>query len=142
MSEVNELHNMAMDLAERALAERLRGNEEEEFGFLRGALEFELSAIQELNEPLEPTFSVLHRSAGTLALRCHDYRLAEQLAAKALAQEPPHEIAEELRDLVEQVHFQRHLELRGIELGQDEMQMSLSGKEVGYGFLSHFGRVG
>ena len=136
MSEVNELHNTAMDLAELALAERLRSNVEGEFDFAQQALEFELAAIQELGEPIEPTFSVLHRSAGTLALQCRKYRLAEQIAAKALAQEPPPEIAEELRDLVEQVHFQRHLELRGIELGLDEVQMSLSGREVGYGLVT------
>lgn len=110
MSDVNELHSMAMDLAERALVRRLQGNEEEALVLSKKALESELSAIQELKDPLEPTYSVLHRSAGTLALRCHEYRLAEQLAAKALAQEPPKEIADELRDLIEQVHFQRHLE--------------------------------
>ena len=136
MSDVNDLHNKAMDLAEFALVERLRGNAEAEADFVRQALELELAAIQELKDPIEPTFSVLHRSAGTLALRCNEHRLAEQLAAKALAQEPPHEIAEELRDLVEQVNFQRHLDLKGIELGRDEMQMSLSGNEVGYGMIT------
>ncbi len=142
MSKINDLHNKAMDLAELALVERLQGNVEKESFFTRQALDLELAAIQELDDPIEPTFSVLHRSAGTLALRCREYRLAEQTAAKALAQEPPHEIAEELRDLVEQVHFQRHLELRGIELGQDEMQMSLSGKEVGYGMVTSNELVG
>ena len=136
MSEVNDLHNMAMDLAERGLAQRLQGNLDGESDFARQALEFEIAAIQELKEPVEPTFSVLHRSAGTLALRCREYRLAERIASKALAEEPPPEIAEELRDLLEQTNFQRHLELRGIELGQDEVQMSLSGKEVGYGLVT------
>ena len=136
MSAVNDLHNKAMDLAERALVEHLRGNAEGEADLARQALEFELGAIQELKDPIEPTFSVLHRSAGTLALRGHEYRLAEQIASKALAQEPPHEIAEELRDLVEQVNFQRHLNLKGIELGRDEMQMSLSGNQVGYGMIT------
>ena len=90
MSEVNDLHNRAMDLAELALVERLRGNMEGAANFARQALESELTAIQELKEPVEPTYSVLHRSAGTLALQCHEYRLAERIAAKALAQEPPH----------------------------------------------------
>ena len=136
MSDVNDLHNKAMDLAELALVERLRGNADGEADFVRQALKLELAAIQELKDPIEPTFSVLHRSAGTLALRCNEHRLAERLAAKALAQEPPNEIAEELRDLVEQVNFQRHLNLKGIELGRDEMQMSLSGNEVGYGIIT------
>ncbi len=135
MSQVNELHNRAMDLAEFALAQRLRGDRDAESELLRQALELERAAIQALGDPIEPTFSVLHRSAGTLALRCGEYRLAEQLAANALAHEPPNEVAEELRDLVEQVHFQRHLELRGVELGNDEFQMSLSGQGVGYGLV-------
>lgn len=145
MSEINELHNKAMDLAELALIERLRGNTEAESDYSWQALRFEISAIEELQEPVEPTFSVLHRSAGTLALRCHEHRLAEQIASKALALEPPHEIAEELRDLVYQANFQRHLELRGVEIGQDEVQMSLSGKHVGHGMISSdefVGRIG
>ncbi len=145
MSDINDLHNKAMDLAELALIERLRGNPEAESDYSRQALKFEIAAIGALKEPIEPTFSVLHRSAGTLALRCREYRLAEQIAAKALAHEPPHEIAEELRDLVEQANFERHLDLRGVELGQDEVQMSLSGKNVGYGMINSdelVGRIG
>ena len=145
MSELNRFHNQAMDLVELALIERMRGNNEEEIELSRQALECELAAIEELENQIEPTFSVLHRSAGTLALRCHNYRLAEQIAAKALAEEPPHEIAEELRDLVQQANFHRHLELRGVELSQDEMQMSLSGNEVGHGMVSSdefVGRIG
>ncbi len=136
MNEVNDFHNKAMDLAEFALIQRLRGNVEEELNLSRQALELELAAIDNLREYIEPTFSVLHRSAGTLALRCNDYRQAEHIAYKALAKEPPPEIAEELRDLVTQANFHRHLGLRGIELGRDEVQMSLSGKEVGYGMVS------
>ncbi len=146
MSEINDFHNRAMDLAELALIARLRGNVEEEIELSKQALDRELAAIKELKgSTIEPTFSVLHRSAGTLALRCHNYRLAEQIAAKALAEEPPHEIAEELRDLVQQANFHRHLELRGVELGQDEMQMSLSGRGVGHGMVSSdefVGRIG
>ena len=145
MSEINELHNKAMDFAELALIQRLQGNGKEAQDLVRQALEFERAAIQALEEPIEPTFSVLHRSAGSLALQCGELRLAEQLASYALAQEPPFEIAEELRDLVEQVNFQRHLQLKGVELGPDEVQMSLSGREVGFGMVNSVefvGRVG
>ena len=136
MSRVDELHNKAMDLAELALMQRLRGNSEGELPLSHQALELELAAIGELGEYIEPTFSVLHRSAGTLALRCKEYIQAEKIACAALAKEPPPEIAEELRDLLTQATFQRHLDLRGVELGQEEVQMSLVGKEVGHGFVS------
>ena len=129
MSDVNDLHHKAMDLAELALIERLKGNSGESSTLFRKALEFELAAISELDGEIEPTFSVLHRSAGTMALHCGEIRLAEQIAAKALSCEPPEEIAEELRDVLEQVNFQRHLGLKGIDLAEDELQVSLSGQE-------------
>ena len=136
MSTMNNLHRKAMDFAALALMERARGNPDKALALSEQALESELDAIRELenlDRVVEPTYSVLHRSAGTLALDCNRHRLAEQLAAKALAREPPLQMAEELRDLLEQVYFQRHLALKGVDLALDEVQMSLSGREVGLG---------
>ena len=138
MSAMNELHRKSMDFAALALMERARGNAAEASALFEQALDNELGAIQELEvlgRVVEPTYSVLHRSAATLALDCNKLRLAEQLAAKALALEPPMEIQEEIRDVLEQVSFHRHLELRGINLESDEMQMSLSGQGVGFGLV-------
>jgi len=70
-----------------------------------------------------------------LALDCNEPRKAEQLVAKALSMDPPQEIAEELRDLYEQINFRRHLVLRGLTLDEDEMQINLSGKSVGFGIV-------
>ena len=136
MSEINRLHDTAMDFAAFAFRERARGNAEKASEFFEQALEYEVAAIDALDEYVEPTYSVLHRSAATLALDCKQYRNAEQLAAKALAQEPPGEIAEELRDVLEQANFQRHLSLRGLTLAEDELQISLSGQGVGLGLVS------
>ena len=144
MSTVNECHNRAMELTELALKERAQGNVEQADAFFEQALGRELDAIDALEGIVEPTWSVLHRSAATLALDCRQFRKAEQLVAKALAQEdPPMEIAEELRDLLEQIHFGRHLELRGVTLQPDEIQLSLSGEAVGFGLTAadeFFGR--
>ena len=132
-------HEQAMDLVENAVLERMRGNTERTEQLYVQALEHELAAIQELeqrNDRTEPTWSVLHRSAGWMAFNGNQLRRAEQIAAKALAGDPHPEIAEELRDLLEQVNAQRHLALRGVTLTADEMQISLSGRGVG------FGRVG
>ena len=81
----------------------------------------------------EPTRSVLHRSAASLALECDETREAERLIGRALSGNPPDEIAEELRDLLEDVYFRRHLSLRGIALQPDEFQLSLEGAAVGLG---------
>lgn len=137
MSELKELHQEAMNLAEQAEIAKLRGGNNVDELFHR-AFEFEREAAEMLHWRLdaEPTRSVLYRSAASLALNCGQLRQAEQLICAALAGEPPNEIAEELRDLLEQVNFRRHLELRGWSLGNDEVQVSLAGKAVGYGIAS------
>ena len=104
MSSLNELHDKSMELAWFALLELGRGNEEAACPLFEQALELELAAIDTLEGYVEPTYSVLHRSAATLALDCNELRKAEQLAAKALAQEPPEFIADQLREVLEQVY--------------------------------------
>ena len=104
-------HQQAMDLVEAAILERMRGNPARTEELYAEALELELAAIREMeerNDQSEPTWSVLHRSAGWMALNSHQLRRAEQLAAKGLAGDPHPEIAEELRDLLEQINANRH----------------------------------
>lgn len=140
MSAMNDFHHEAMDLALFALQARRRGNEEEAVPMFRDALKYERLALDELyklGEAIEPTYSVLHRSAATLALDCGEWRLAEKLAAKALLENPPEVIADELRDVWEQAISQRHLRLNGVELAAGELQMSLSGPEVGFGMVPY-----
>ena len=147
MTLANDLHNEAMDAAFFAKRARTRGDTEEAARLFREALHGELAAIADLENSGQMdqlTNSIMHRSAGTLALDCKDYRLAEQLAAKALVQDPHPAIAWELRELLEQVYFHWNLDRNGVALGDDEIQMSLVGQEVGYGVVSHkemFGRV-
>ena len=136
MSRLKELHARAMEHAEQALMARMRGETEVAVELFGEALKCETAAIDELHEYSEPTFSILHRSAGTLALDCNDLRTAERMAARALAQEPPPDVAQELRDLLEQIYFRRHLELRGVALGEDEVQMNLTGPAVGFGVVN------
>ncbi len=135
MSRVNDLHARAMEHAAQALLARMRGETGRAVELFGEALKCETAAIEELREYSEPTYSILHRSAGTLALDCNDLRTAERMAARALAQEPPPDVAQELRDLLEQIHFRTHLELRGIALGEDELQMNLTGPAVGFGLV-------
>ena len=112
MSAMNDFHDEAMDLAFFALRARRRGDEAEAAPMFKDALENELKALGELyklGEAIEPTYSVLHRSAATLALDCGDARLAEKLASKALAEDPPPAIAEELRDVWKRANSQEPL---------------------------------
>lgn len=102
---VRDSHNRAMEFAERAFMVRVQGNIEESTKLFEEALEYELAAIAQLEVEgrIEPTNSVLHRSAATLALDCNQPRQAEQIATKALAQDPPQEIADELRELLHRI---------------------------------------
>ena len=49
------------------------------------------------------------------------------MIAYGLCGSPPDEIAEELRDLLETVNFERHLKLRGLKLDPNEMLSFLFG---------------
>lgn len=135
MNSVNDLHKRAMEFADLGLRGKARGNAEESLVYFEQALHYELAAIDKLDKTEGLAWAVLHRSAGTLALDCGQFRQAEQIVATALAQEPHPEIAEELRDLLDQIYFERHLDLKGITLQEDEIQLSLSGQEVGNGFV-------
>ena len=104
-----------MNLVETAILARVQGNGDLTVQSYAEALELELAAIKEMEkqgDPSEPTWSVLHRSAGWMAFNSNRFRQAEQLACKALAGDPHPEIAEELRELLGQAfkHLQRRRE--------------------------------
>ena len=92
MSSARELHDRAMTFVDRALRERDRGNTELSRDLFRKALESEMAAIEELPEQGGLAWSILHRSAGAMALDCEDFHLAQQLASRALANEPHPEV--------------------------------------------------
>lgn len=134
VQKVNKLHEKSMEFADLAFVARRFGNDEESKTYFSQAYEYEAEAAKLLvNTNIEPSRSVLHRSAASLALDCGLVREAEKLIAIALAGEPPDEIADELRDLLEQANFARHLNLKGISLQSGEFQLSLAGNAIGYG---------
>src|SRR5215469_5895182 len=135
MSGVKTTHRDAMEQTDLALAARQHGDEVLALRHFHKAYELEAQAAAAYATRLdaEPTRSVLFRSAATLALDCKLLPEAEKLVCTALTGNPPEDIAEELRDLLEQIYFERHLALRGIQLQPDEIQMSIAGKAVGFG---------
>lgn len=137
MNEIRKLHERAMELAQMAFVARLKGDSERASKLSLEAYENEVRAARLVPDELssEPTRSVLYRSAASLALDCNELREAERLIAAGLAGYPPEEIAEELRDLLEEVNFRRHLDLRGISLESDEVQMSLAGNAISAGTI-------
>ena len=114
MNQVTELHEKAMDLAELAFVAKLNHNPTEAETLFRQTWEFETQAARLVpdNADSEPTRSILYRSAATLACDCREYREAERLIAIGLSGNPPDWVAEQLRELYEQVrgHFKRSTE--------------------------------
>lgn len=138
MMEIILLHSQAMDLAEKALIERARGNPKAATQLLLKALENEKMAAKlavEEHVP-EPTRSILLKSAAHLSIDVGKLRQAEQLLATALAGDPPTEIADEIRGLFEEVGFHKHLELRGVQLQNNELQMVMVGDSVAPGMVA------
>ena len=127
---VNQLHREAMEFADESFVARLEKDHERYLHFTRLALEKEAAAADLMvDKDIEPTRSVLHRSAATLAWRCKEYDRGKKLAYRALAGNPPSDIERELHDLLSTIR----LEEAGIRLGKEQLQFSLNGGAVGYG---------
>lgn len=110
MKDVETFHHEAMELVDRAVLARQQGDQAAGLEFLKSAFEQERSAANLVADQFdfEPTRSILHRSAAALAIECSQLREAERLIGRALAGNPPADIADELRDLLlDAVYSQR-----------------------------------
>lgn len=94
-----------MELFEAALLARRDENETLVLNYLAEALKFESASADSVAEDhsLEPTRSVLHRSAASIALQMFDTKTARRYAEIGLKGEPPEEVREELQTLSEQI---------------------------------------
>ena len=135
---VASLHREAMEHADAALYFESQGDlaRFHEETRLAAALEDEAASLLPCSEASEPTRTVLLRSAATLALRCNELERAEKLAAMALLGFGPDGLKDEVRDVLEQVHFGRHMAARGISLEDGELQVSLAGRGVSFGMIA------
>lgn len=135
MSTVRELHNRAMELAQRALVERETGNHPEATGLAGEALSFELEAATLLQKSpaAEPTRSIIYQSAASLAQQAGDLPQAQRLIAEALSGYPPPRVEQELKHFFEEINFDSHLAVHGRPLASSEVQLAIVGDDVGYG---------
>jgi hypothetical protein len=133
MKQIEALHRAAMAKLDEAFLLRVQGQLDAARASLRGAFEEERRAALATKASVEPTRSVLLRSAASIAFDLGELREAERLVAIALSGDPPPEIAEELRDLLESVNLGRHLVVRGVQLQPAEFQVSMTGDAVGFG---------
>ncbi|OQW88576.1 MAG: hypothetical protein BWK78_08225 [Thiotrichaceae bacterium IS1] len=105
VQQVNELHSKAMEMANLAFIARVQGEPDKVRQFSKTAFDYERQAALLLltDYEIEPTRSVLFRSAATLALNGENYREAERMIAFGLSGQPPVAILEELRELLYQL---------------------------------------
>lgn len=98
MDAVTIFHNDAMDWTEMAFLAERKGEDDKATRFFIEALRYEKLAIAELKaDPVQPSYSVLHRSAATLALRCGRFAEADELCREgASAEGCPPEIRDEI----------------------------------------------
>ena len=128
----SELHDEAMEIAELGLSARSRGDLVAAVKHFEAAYGIERRAVDLVaaDYDLEPTRSIMLRSAATLAFNAGLEREAEQLVGMALIGRPPGFVREELLDLIDEISFRRHLSLKGLELAPEDVQLSISGKEA------------
>jgi hypothetical protein len=138
MKEMTEQHDQAMALADDADVASSRGDVEGALRLFRLAFDLERQAAEQTATAfeLEPTRSILHRSAASLALQLKEYRECERLVCRALAGDPPAEIADELREIWEQAAFSMHLKVKDFDLSDNHLVVSMWGRAVGVGFAS------
>ena len=125
------VHEQAMDWADKARAARRARDNDAHDGYLKKAFELEKqAALMIQSEESEPTRSVLHRSAASLAYKCRKYREAEWLVARALSGNPPGEIMGELRRLNRKIYFRLRMQDRDVTLSEQEFSMNLDGNQI------------
>lgn len=134
---IQDLHKKALEIVDVAFINNFNGNEDIAIAKFKEALDFEKKAafLAKQENIGEPSESILFRSAAAIALNAKEFRIAEKLVAFGLSGDPPFEIAEELRNLLEDIHFNRHLNLQGINLDNSEIQMVIAGKGIGLGLV-------
>ena len=107
--DIRELHEKAMKLASLADLQKIQGNKESAVSLYEESyfLEYEAAMNAYNGKVGEPSVSVLLRSAASLAVSCKKFREAEKLISLALGGNPPSEIADELKNLLETIYSHR-----------------------------------
>ena len=98
--EIEKIHDEAMELLDQAHIALLNKNHTLALQMKQQAFEKEREASNRLsNEDIEPSRSILYRSAASIALDLGFYKEAEKLACAGLMGNPPEWVENELRDI-------------------------------------------
>lgn len=110
MSKVRELHDAAMQWAEKAMVARRQNDKALAIDYSEKAfrLEAEAAALIPNEKTSEPTRSILYCSAASLAFEAKCFKEAERLAIQGLAGFPSQRIENELKAIYEKVNYQSY----------------------------------
>lgn len=135
IKQIEQLHNEAMSIADDADLLKHHGKMEEALELFQKAFTLEReAAIAAVASGVDDLSSgVLVKSAAFMAYDGGLIRESEQMVGLALSRNLPEEIAEEMRDLLENIHFARHLRLNGVTLSDNEVQIVVAGRGVAHG---------
>ncbi len=135
ISQIEQLHNDAMSIADDADILKHHGEVEEARQLYGKAYAFEREAAQSaIDSGIEElSTGILIKSAAFLAYDGGLYRESERMVGLALSRNLPEDIMDEMRDLLENLHFARHLKLNGITLSDSEVQIVVAGNGVAHG---------
>lgn len=103
MTAARDFHDRAMDLFDLGLLAARKGELVESRRLFRDALANEAHAADSVPYGLEPTRSILHRSAASIALRIGDTKMAMKYVEAGLAGRGPAQLKEEMTTLREQL---------------------------------------
>ena len=134
MTTAREKHEEAMRLVDDSNRAKARGDETGYQESLHVALDLEIAAIECLSNQHGLAWSILHRSAATIALDCKEYRLSEKLASKALSGDAHPEIINELRDVWQQAYYHLHQSSLGYLASDTQLLLDLAGKQAAGGW--------
>ena len=139
MSMAAELHSKAMKAYDAALASRRAGDETLFEKNISEALDAEEGAAQDFakNHGLEPSRSILFRSAATIAMTACAFERALVLASAGLSTNGvPTEVRAELVALVKDANYRLNiLQTSNIVIGDESLLLSLEGGAVGNGMV-------
>lgn len=136
---IRSSHDAAMALADQADAVLAsQGDSGQAKALYAEALQWEMAAVRELlgsaDADLEPTRTILLRSAASLARLADDAPQAIRLLHHALAGSPPAPLDAEIQQELDLLDAERHLALGQVLLTDEEIQVSLAQGESGPGF--------
>ena len=102
---INQAHDKAMEYLDEALLFKLRGDHDAQNAYIWKAMIWEVrAAYLALKTNIEPSRSVLCRSAAQLCVECGELDEAESLITAALSGNPPFEIVVELEAIRSQIN--------------------------------------